>query len=1292
MRTRSNFYPFNSTATIPICSNRRRVPNIVELEIRTIEEIVPIADRTMEELLQAPTKGDVPNDAMKLMRFPYSLEGAARVWYKKEPPNSILTWDYLVNKFVNQFFPPSKTTHLKNEISCFTQRFEETFKEAWGCFKEMLRACTHHGFLELTQIDTFYNGLTKQDHDSLNAVAGGNPLNKTTREALKIIESKSKNQPSTLGTLSSNTVPNLKGEMKAVTTRSGLAYEGQSIPTNYPLKKVDEQNTKEILDKEHSNCPGSTAQVQPLVVPISILKPNVSRTQPKPTIPYPSSFADALLLMPKFASTIKILLANKDKLFELAKVLLIENCRICFLKSFQKILEIWKKLSLPELTPTRMTLKLADRSITRPKGVVKDVFVKVGKFHFPTNFVVVDFEANPRVPLILGRLFLRTRHALIDVYGEEITLRYNPKSSNPNLVSDSLVFVSDLSKVPIVKSSSPTLTPFGESDFFLEEIGDFLNDDSIPTGFENSVYDPEGDIIFLEKLLNEDPFQPPLMDLKLAEESKAKSFVEEPTELELKELSSQLEYVFLEESNKLLVIIAKNLKDVEKEALINVLKSHKRAIAWKISDIKGYFQVPIDPQDQEKTTFTCPYGTFVYRRMPFGLCNAPEGIVLGHKILKSGIEVNRAKVDVIAKLPHPTTVKGVRSFLGHAEGRNVAALDVMVSEIGHVSFNNGHNAWSWKILVNDSFSVQATRSHINNCLLLRYLLVQDCLSLFLTRLKKTQKRTKSDQNQTKKGSQYLQHEYYTLWEVIEFGDSYKVPTNTDPNDTSRRKDDEQSRRTVTITTRDMQRKKNNVKARTTLLLSLPDEHQLRFSKYKTVKELWAVILKTFGGNEATKKRKKNLLKQQYGNIKVEGSETLEQTFNRLQVIMMHTIVWRNKNDLDNMSLDDLYNHLKVYEAEVQTKSNSHNMAFISSSKNNSGNEDSNIPCVSTTSTTFPTGSVNVATICQDTASAYIASQSNGSQIKFEDINQIDKDDMEKIDIKWSMALLSMRENKFWKRTGKKISIQGSDVAGEDHALVANGVTPTKFALMANTESNVFDNSFCSNDCKKNTDNLNSKIKDLKDELSKANNYIYHYELVVAQLEGRLTEYKKGEVKYIEKISTLVMYRASNLKSIKAIDKELEEVKLEKDGLDGKLARLLKALKNLDHLIVSQRSDQVKKGVGYNVVPPPAADLYLSPKKDLSWTGLPEFVDDTVTDYSRPSPTIESTSAEGQIKDSSTSKDVASPNPPKPFVKFVKPKVEEIFPLQLGNFRLLAENLPLVAQKITLLIWEEREKL
>nr|GEU50948.1 reverse transcriptase domain-containing protein [Tanacetum cinerariifolium] len=521
---------------------------------------------------------NVPNDAIKLMLFPYSLKGVARIWYEKEPPNSILTWDDLVNKFINQFLPPSKITHLKNKISCFIQRFKETFGEAWDRFKEMLRACPHHGFSELTQTDKFNNGLHEHDQDSLNATAGGNLLNKTTREALKIIENKS-NISNLVEIVNKQVIApaSAKAVEKTCVTCGGAHayYDCIATDSNQPsvcaetgsynqinvlrgdfnkqeenLKRNLNNDMRSILGSFFQNQPstsgtlpsntvpnpkGSTAQVQPSVVLISISKPDVPRTQPKPTIPYP--FADAFLLMPKFASTIKSLLANKDKLFELAKVPLNENCSAMLLKKLPE------KLGDPKLTPTRMTLELADRSITRPKGVAEYVFVKVGKFHFPTDFVVVDFEADPRVPLILGRSFLRTGRALIDVYREEITLRvndesvtfnlnqtmrysltyddnsvnrvdvidiacedfvqdvldfqYNSKSSNPTLVFDPSILENDVSKEPIVKSSSPTLTPFGESDFFLEEIEDFLNDDSILTGIENSVYDPEGDILFI---------------------------------------------------------------------------------------------------------------------------------------------------------------------------------------------------------------------------------------------------------------------------------------------------------------------------------------------------------------------------------------------------------------------------------------------------------------------------------------------------------------------------------------------------------------------------------------------------------------------------------------------------------------------------------------------------------------------------------------------------------------------------------------------------------------------------
>ncbi|GJR36031.1 reverse transcriptase domain-containing protein [Tanacetum coccineum] len=733
------------------------------------------------------------------------------------------------------------------------------------------------------------------------------------------------------GLVPSNTVANPRGDLKAITTRSGISYNGPLIPPPFsPLPKVVEREpevTKDTVQPSTENIQHPVVQTQALID-----EPVVS-PKPKPFIPYPSrankqklcekddnlalkfveifrelhfelSFADALLHMPKFASMFKSLLNNKEKLFDLAKTPVNKNCSAVILKKlpeklgdpgkflipcdFPEIVEclaladlgasinlmplsIWKKLSLPELTPTQMILELADRSTTSPSGIAEDVFVKVGKFHFLADFVVVDYVVDPRVPLILGRPFLRTARALIDVYGEELTLRVDDEAITFKVGQTSRYSYNDAESVnridvidisyPILSTSFPSLTLFEGGDFILEEIKACLTNDSISPGIDDADFDPEGDLLLLEKLLNSDPSSPlPPKELHFEEIKMIKSSIDDPPELELKDLPSHLEYAFLEGTDKLPVIISKELKDEEKAALLKVLKSHKRAIAWKISDIKGidprfcthkilmeddfkpavqhqrrvnpkihevikkeviklldagliypisdspwvspvhcvpkkggmtvvenedneliptrlvtgwrvcidyrklndatrkdhfplpfmdqmlerlagneyycfldgfsgYFQIPIDPQDQEKTTFTCPYGTFAYRRMPFGLCNAlgtfqrcmmaifhdmieetmevfmddfsvfgdsfssclshldkmlkrcedtnlvlnwekchfmvKEGIVLGHKISKSGIEVDKAKVDVIAKLPHPTFVKGVRSFLGH---------------------------------------------------------------------------------------------------------------------------------------------------------------------------------------------------------------------------------------------------------------------------------------------------------------------------------------------------------------------------------------------------------------------------------------------------------------------------------------------------------------------------------------------------------------------------------------------------------------------------------------------------
>ncbi|GKB78306.1 reverse transcriptase domain-containing protein [Tanacetum coccineum] len=367
------------------------------------------------------------------------------------------------------------------------------------------------------------------------------------------------------------------------------------------------------------------------------------------------SFADALLHMPKFDLMFKSLLNNKEKLFDLAKTPVNENCLVVILKKLpEKLrdpgkflipcdflelvdclaladlgasinlmpLSIWEKLSLPELTPTQMILELADRSTTRPAGIAEDVFVKVGNFHFLADFIVVDYIVDLWVPLILGKPFLRTAHALIDVYSEELTLhvddeaitfkvgqtsRYsynNSKSVNRIDVIDisceeyaqEVLGFSDISKsgnpTPsldlILSTSFPYLTPFEGGDFILEEIKACLTNDSIPPRIDDADFDQEGDLLLLDKLLNDDPSSllPP-KELHFEKIKMIKSSIDDPPELELKDLPSHLEYAFLEGTDKLPVIISKEFKDEEKTALIKVLKSHKWAIAWKISYIKG---------------------------------------------------------------------------------------------------------------------------------------------------------------------------------------------------------------------------------------------------------------------------------------------------------------------------------------------------------------------------------------------------------------------------------------------------------------------------------------------------------------------------------------------------------------------------------------------------------------------------------------------------------------------------------------------------------------------------------
>ncbi|GJU73816.1 reverse transcriptase domain-containing protein [Tanacetum coccineum] len=396
------------------------------------------------------------------------------------------------------------------------------------------------------------------------------------------------------GLLPSNTVANPRGDLKTITTRSSISYNGPPIPPpSSSLPKVVEREPEVTKDTVQP----STKNIQPPIVQIqALIDEPVVAPKPKPSIPYPSkankqklrekddllalkfveifrelhfelSFADALLHMPKFATidpgkfTIPCDFPELDECLALADL----GASINLMP-----LSIWKKLSLPELTPTQMILELADRSTTRPAGIAEDVFVKVGK----------------------------TGRALIDVYGEELTLRHDDEAVTFKVGQTSRYFYNDaesINRIDVIDIAC------GE---YAQEV---LGFSEISTKIDDSYYDPEGDVLLLEEFLNDDPSSPlPPKELKFVEPKTEKSSIDEPPELELKDLPSHLEYAFLEGADKLPVIISKILKEDEKVRLLKVLKSHKRAIAWKISDIKGidllFFTYKILLEDNSKPT------------------------------------------------------------------------------------------------------------------------------------------------------------------------------------------------------------------------------------------------------------------------------------------------------------------------------------------------------------------------------------------------------------------------------------------------------------------------------------------------------------------------------------------------------------------------------------------------------------------------------------------------------------------------------------------------------------------
>ncbi|GKB78188.1 putative ribonuclease H-like domain-containing protein [Tanacetum coccineum] len=299
--------------------------------------------------------------------------------------------------------------------------------------------------------------------------------------------------------------------------------------------------------------------------------------------------------------------------------------------------------------------------------------------------------------------------------------------------------------------------------------------------------------------------------------------------------------------------------------------------------------------------------------------------------------------------------------------------------------------------------------------------------------------------------QYFQIQDYALWEVIENGNSWvSVPQTTQENGTS------VTKMSVPVTAEEKTNKKNDVKARSLLLMALPNEHQLTFSKYPDAKTMFAAIETRFGGNEATKKTQKTLLKQQYENFSATSAKSLDSIFNRLQKIVSrlailgvviaqedlnskflsslppewntHVVVWMNKPEVDTMSIDDLYNNFKIVEQKVKksvgASSGAQNLAFMTAPSTSAS------PNVNTASP-----QVSNASLSDNTVYAFMVENPNGSDILHQDLEQISENDLEVMDLKWQLSLLSMRAKRYYQRTGKKIFINANDTARYDKSKV-----------------------------------------------------------------------------------------------------------------------------------------------------------------------------------------------------------------------------------------------------------------
>nr|GEV92096.1 hypothetical protein [Tanacetum cinerariifolium] len=907
------------------------------------------------------------------------------------------------------------------------------------------------------------------------------------------------------------------GDPKAITTKSGMSYKEPPIPPS----GVEEQKPTEVT--KDTELP-STEDIQPPSVQVQVQVPEEEPIE-KPFV---------VIQKPNLIFLIHPDSQKKRFLLELTKTPLNENCSAVVLKKLPKklgdpgrflipcdfleldkclaladlgasinlmSLSIWKNLKLPTLNDTKMVLELADRTISKPTGVAENVFVNVGKFYFPVDFVVFDFIADPRVPLILGRPFLSTAHAIINVHEREIILRQDQQSLT--------IYCGDIPSIKKVKQINKiNFINAGGRDFDSEEIENFLNDDSIPFGVEDSSFNMDEDILFLEEsttknlvpipheskaaLENEsESIEPvndnssvfttilnPLFDNDKINSDEINSYIESISDEStsnhntvkfdnLDEFSGPLIPIHIVEEER---IRREHAEYINRMEMLFTINPHPHPTSYANTNVESFSSFPILVQDNEEVDaigdlhvdnfiqnsehefsesedsdfdnpsvplpppeppdeefdfekdfgneisvarntidkFECrvkfdvfndenddlSYFMFIIFTKVFSLLSIesedtifdPANCNLSTRLEKIGEDLARINLDII--LVYKNTASRHKKCVEAANTFQDSVIDILHPSLQEISY---HPLQVRKIHPLGSTSGDDENTTNPSQVPLTLQACHTLSTIKLSILKKGEYDIWA-----MKMEHYLEHTEYPIWEVIQKGNGhFQVSTDTHG----------QIKVLPPKTAEEILARERERKARTTLLMAIPEDHLAKFHKMAYAKELWEAIKSRFSKNDESKKMQKYILKQQFEGFSISNSEGLHKGYDRFQSIL---------------------SQLEIHGAGVSTKDV--NQKFLST------NEVSTAYGVSTSSghNSQKEGS---SSYTDEFMYSFFANQSNGPKLDHEDLKHVNEFDLEEMDLKWQVAMISIRLKKFYKKTGRKLQFDAKEPVGFDKTKV-----------------------------------------------------------------------------------------------------------------------------------------------------------------------------------------------------------------------------------------------------------------